>query len=149
MCPLGVGRKVAKTRTRAQHSQPGQAAASSLLGLHRQESMADSQLHTERYSQSHTQICTHPTFTSKYTHNSITHPGMYTHVPITHTGLHVPVPITCTHMDVCIYATHMQTCCIYMCVVHMCLHMYLHVVHSTFMCFWAHQSAFLCTYASK
>lgn len=80
---------------------------------------------------------------------SHTHSGMHTHVTITHTGMHVPAPITCTHMDVCIYATHMQTCCIYMCVMHMCLSVYLHMVHSTLMCFWVNQSAFLCTYASK
>lgn len=101
-----------------------------------------------QHTQRHTQICTHLTFTSKHTHISITHPRMHTHVSITHTGMHVPAPTTCTHMDVCIHATHMQTCCIYACAMHMCLSMYLHMVHSTFMCFWVHQRAFLCTYAN-
>ena len=49
VCPLGIGRKVAETMPMVQRSPPGQAVKSGLLGLHKQESMADSYHNTQKY----------------------------------------------------------------------------------------------------
>ena len=51
VCTLRVGRKVAETRPMAQHSIPGKVMGSGLLDVHRQESIADSRHHTQRYFQ--------------------------------------------------------------------------------------------------
>ena len=51
VCLLGVRRKVGETMPVVQHPQPGQVAISGLLGVHRQESFADSCCHTQRYFQ--------------------------------------------------------------------------------------------------
>ena len=49
--PLGIDGKVAEIMPMVQHSLPGQAVESDLLGIHRQESVAGSCHQIQRYFQ--------------------------------------------------------------------------------------------------